>query len=384
MPRFEASEGGAHGVVRARLVEAAVTIGHSVDLDQVLARIAAAAREIVPVAHATVTVGAPDGPEFRAVDPPTARDGPDSDGAHLRVPLCDLAETPIGALDVAGPVGHGGFTAEDREALVLLARLSAAPVDNARRAGAVGRVEAQLRRAQRMEAIGILAGGVAHDFNNLLTVILGHTDFVRASLDDGDPRDEDLEAIRTAATRAAELTANLLAFGRQQVLRPTRLSVNDLLRGLDHVFRDRVADDIRVETSLAPGLWAIEADPDQLERVFTCLVDNAAEAMPGGGIVSIVTANVEHDEGSGAGNGLPSGSFVVASVSDTGAGLDPATRERAFDPFFTTKAGEGRGLGLATAFGICKQSGGQLSLQSEPGRGTTARVCLPAVSASGP
>jgi signal transduction histidine kinase len=379
---FQATGGGAPGVARARLLEAAVAIGRSVDLDQVLARIAAAAREIVPATLATATVGAPNGPEFRAIDPPTAPD-PDTGTAHLRVPVCDLADTPIGVLEVVGPAGGGEFAAEDREALVLLARLSAAPVDNARRAGAVGRVEAQLRRAQRTEAIGILAGGVAHDFNNLLTVILGHTDFVRATLDDTDSRIDDLEAIRTAATRAADLTANLLAFSRQQVLWPTRLSVNDLVRGLDHVFRDRVADAIRVETSLAPGLWAIEADPDQLERVFTCLVDNAADAMPDGGIVSIVTANVEVDEVSAAATkGLRPGRFVVASVSDTGSGLDPATLERAFDPFFTTKApGEGSGLGLPTAYGICRQSGGHLSLHSEPGHGTTARVCLPAVTA---
>jgi hypothetical protein len=241
-------------------------------------------------------------------------------------------------------------------------------------------LEQQLRQAQKMEAIGRLAGGVAHDFNNLLTVILGYSDLLLGGLAEGHPGRGQLEEIRKAGVQAASLTRQLLAFSRRQVLQMKAFDLNRTVADMEKMIRRLVGEDVQVGTSLAPALGSIRADPGQVEQVIMNLVVNARDAMPRGGSLTIETANlvVGMDEEDGLGGNLRPGSFAALSVTDTGVGMDAETRKRIFEPFFTTKpAGKGTGLGLATVHGIVVQSGGQLGLRTEPGRGTTFRVLFP-------
>jgi signal transduction histidine kinase len=232
--------------------------------------------------------------------------------------------------------------------------------------------EAQLRHAQKMEAVGQLAGGIAHDFNNLLTGILSYADLVLGELRPGDPVRADLEQIRHAAQRAAALTRQLLAFSRRQVLQPHVLSLNGCVAELDAMLRRLLGADVTLETELDPGLWYVQADPGQLEQVLVNLVVNARDAMPAGGRVTIATANLP----------LSHGAYVTLSVSDTGIGMDAATQSRIFDPFFTTKEqGKGTGLGLSTVYGIVEQSGGHVTVESAPGQGATFTIFFPRHSA---
>ncbi|MBK9517087.1 MAG: PAS domain S-box protein [Anaeromyxobacter sp.] len=246
------------------------------------------------------------------------------------------------------------------------------------------RTEAQLRQAQKLESIGRLAGGVAHDFNNLLTVVLSCASALREDALAGRAAGlEEVEEVRAAGLRARDLTRQLLAFARKQVITPVRLDLNELVRASEKLLRRVLGEDVELSVETAPGLWPVLGDAGQLEQVLMNLAVNARDAMPTGGRLSISTANAlvtRHGPGEG---GLRAGEWVQLTVADTGTGLSPEARAHLFEPFFTTKpVGQGTGLGLATVYGIVEQSGGQLLVESEPGRGTAVLVYLPRGAAS--
>jgi nitrogen-specific signal transduction histidine kinase len=239
------------------------------------------------------------------------------------------------------------------------------------------RLEDQLRQSQKMEAVGRLAGGVAHDFNNVLTVVKSFSDFLLEDLDKLDPRRADVEEIAKAADRAAALTRKLLAFSRKQVMRPEPLDLNAVVTGMERMLERLIGEDVRVVTSLEPGLLAVEADPSSIEQAILNLAVNARDAMPDGGILTIRTKN-ETLEKADAAWAIRPGRYAMLSVSDTGHGMDVTTQARVFEPFFTTKPqGQGTGLGLAMVYGIVKQSGGHVWVESKPDEGTTFTVYLP-------
>ncbi len=237
-------------------------------------------------------------------------------------------------------------------------------------------LEAQLLQAQRLESIGRLAGGVAHDFNNLLTVIMSHAAFARMDLRNAD---DDLASIEGAGRRAAELTGQLLAFARRQVIEPRVVDLNVLTTQIDRMLRRLIGEQVQLELQLQEGLWPVKVDPAQMEQVLVNLAVNARDAMPSGGTLTLETGNVVLDEGYVSSHAdVVAGEYVMVAVSDNGEGIDPAFLPMIFEPFFTTKAnGAGTGLGLATCYGIVKQSGGHIWAYSEPGRGATFKVYLP-------
>ena len=240
----------------------------------------------------------------------------------------------------------------------------------------------QLHQAQRLEAVGRLAGGVAHDFNNILTVISGNAELALADLPSQDPTAEALREIREASRRAAALTRQLLAFSRKQILQPRVLDLNALVAGTEKMLRRLIGEDVKLSTRLQPNLGAIKADPGQLEQILMNLAVNARDAMPQGGELIFETENIEITE-TQAGQGgvrMHSGRYVRLTVTDTGHGMDEETRSRVFEPFFTTKAkGKGTGLGLSTVYGIVKQSAGYIWVESELEEGTSFEVYFPHV-----
>lgn len=244
-------------------------------------------------------------------------------------------------------------------------------------------LEAQLRQSQRLESIGLLAGGVAHDFNNLLTVILGYAELTLSKLKDSDRIHKDILQIEKAGKRAAALTRQLLAFSRKQVLEPQVLDLNRVIADVEKMLRRLLGEDIEIDVHLSPALGRVMADPGQIEQVIMNLCVNSRDAMPHGGKLIIGTSNAELDQFYASRHvGVVPGSYVMLSISDTGSGMTAAIREHIFEPFFTTKGkSKGTGLGLSTVYGIVKQSGGNIWVYSEPGHGTAFKIYLPRVEA---
>jgi len=245
----------------------------------------------------------------------------------------------------------------------------------------VTRREAELRQSHKMEAVGRLAGGVAHDFNNVLTAIFGYADLLLDQFADDDPRQADVLEIRNAAERAAALTRQLLAFSRKQMIQPKVLYLNDVVASLHKLMSRLVGEDIPIEIQTAGHLWGVRADPGQIEQVLMNLAANSRDAMPEGGSLTISTGNtVVVEEDARDRPGLRPGDYVILTVADTGLGVPEDVRAHIFEPFFTTKAlGKGTGLGLATVYGIVKQNGGGIYVESEDGKGTRFVVYLPRV-----
>ena len=290
------------------------------------------------------------------------------------------------------------FTETDRELAEVLADNAALAVSNARlfqsalrelaereRADAeLRKTEEQLRHAQKMEAVGRLASSVAHDFNNLLSVILGHCSILLSDLKQTDPIREDVAAILLAGERAADLTRQLLAFSRQQVLATRVLDLNQSVHESEKILRRLLGADVELVTRCQRDLSKVRADPGQIDQVIMNLAINARDAMPEGGKLTIETRDVVLDEPYATGHyGVLPGAYVMLAMSDTGIGMNQETQARIFEPFFTTKElGKGTGLGLSTVFGIVQQSGGHIWVYSEPGRGTTFRLYLPQTDAT--
>jgi PAS domain S-box-containing protein len=291
------------------------------------------------------------------------------------------SDTLIGLLGVANK--EGGF-GDDDQALIESVADHVAPVlrahqERARQERERERVEEQLRHAQKMDAVGQLAGGVAHDFNNLLHLIQGHTDLALLDVPPGSPVNEALENVKEASERAATLVQRLLTFSRQQVPDLKALDLKELVSDLTRMVRRVIGEHINLEVKYGPGSTVIEADAGHMEQILLNLCVNARDAMPDGGSIHITTERTELDEVAVQTLGLDrSGPFVRLSVSDTGSGMDPETLERAFDPFFTTKEpGKGTGLGLSTAYGLIKQHSGAVHVRSDPGEGTTFDLYFP-------
>jgi signal transduction histidine kinase/ActR/RegA family two-component response regulator len=245
------------------------------------------------------------------------------------------------------------------------------------------RLEQQFRQAQKMEAVGRLAGGVAHDFNNLLTIITGYADLLLVGEDLQAQQRTPLEEIRRAAERGGALTHQLLAFSRRQPFTPRMVQLNTLIVNMEKMLSRLIGEDIELITVAGADPAMVRTDPGQLEQVIMNVVVNGRDAMPGGGKLIVETANVEVDQTyAGSNVDLRPGSYISLTISDTGMGMDSETTAHLFEPFFTTKApGKGTGLGLATAYGIVKQSGGAISIYSEPGRGTAVKIYLPSAEA---
>jgi PAS domain S-box-containing protein len=253
------------------------------------------------------------------------------------------------------------------------------------------RLEARMHQSHRLESLGQLAGGVAHDFNNLLAVILNYTTFIGEELDIAaaesggnrwDAVRQDVEQVQLAAGRATQLTRQLLAFGRREVVRPQALRLGDVIRGMEQLLRRTIGENVDLVIDAASELPIVMADRGQLEQVLVNLAINARDAMPGQGTLTIDTCGVQVDDNDAIHLGVSSGGYVRLRVSDTGAGMGPEVAKRVFEPFFTTKPrGEGSGLGLATVYGIIAQAGGSAQIDSEPGLGTTFTALFPASEA---
>jgi two-component system cell cycle sensor histidine kinase/response regulator CckA len=270
-------------------------------------------------------------------------------------------------------------SAKLRGIIVDITKLKQAEQSRRQAEEALRESEEQLRQAQKMDAVGRLAGGIAHDFNNLLTAINGYSELAMNRVPAGDPLRSDLQEIRKAGQRAADLTQQLLAFSRKQMMQPRVIALNTVVADMERMLRRLIGEDIELSTHLAPDLRPIKADPSQIAQAIVNLALNARDAMPDGGRLTIETANVEFgDESASRQAHVAPGRYVILSISDTGTGMDEATRERIFEPFFTTKeVGKGTGLGLSMVYGIVAQSGGRIEVESAPERGTRLKIYLP-------
>ncbi|HEX6314290.1 MAG TPA: ATP-binding protein, partial [Gemmatimonadaceae bacterium] len=306
-------------------------------------------------------------------------------GAEIEEGLSRALATgePVLDLELAGPSTHRGAAAREWLATMFPVRTNGTDlvgvgsvlVDMSAYKG----LERQFLQAQRLDAVGRLVGGIAHDFNNILTAIASFTEFAIRAVPPQHAAIEDLEQVRQAVQRAAALIRQLLAFSRQQVMQPVVLNLSDVVRNLVPMLRRLIPESVALHSFLDPELWAIRADPVQIEQILVNLVVNARDAMPNGGTLTITTSQATLDEAyiRDGHRDAAIGDYAVLSVSDSGVGMDAATKARVFEPFFTTKApGHGTGLGLSTVYGIVKQNGGSIWLYSEPGRGTTVKIFL--------
>ena len=286
----------------------------------------------------------------------------------------------FGVLEVASRTERV-FSRDDVHFLSSIAVLVGGALDRQRGEEALRQSEAEFRQAQKMEAVGRLAGGVAHDFNNLLSVINGYSELVADCLPEGDERRTQLELVQSAGKRATALTRQLLAMSRKQTLSPVVLDINTLVNESMRMLGRLVGEDLELVARPAAEACAVRADPDQLQQVLMNLVVNARDAMPGGGMLALETRHVTLPaEETPLYKGVPAGRYAVLCVRDSGCGMSPEVIEHVFEPFFTTKdIGHGTGLGLSTVFGIVTQSGGVVRVESEPGRGSAFHVLLPAV-----
>jgi two-component system cell cycle sensor histidine kinase/response regulator CckA len=313
---------------------------------------------------------------------------PDSDGlATVEAMGAAAHDVPIvvltSELDEASAVqsvqrGADDYLSKDTTNGLLIMRSLRYSLERAALRRRLRHSEEQLRQAQKMEAVGRLAGGVAHDFNNVLTAIFGYSDLLLEEFTLDDPRRADVQEIRRSAERAAALTRQLLAFSRKQVMQPRLLNLNDVIGNVQDLLRRLVGEDIQIQMDLQKELTAVMADSGQIEQVLMNLAANARDAMPEGGRLDISTANVHVESDNGDRPGLKPGHYALLSVHDTGTGMPDHVRAHIFEPFFTTKEqGKGTGLGLATVYGIVKQTGGGVYAESGEGQGTTFAIYLP-------
>lgn len=294
----------------------------------------------------------------------------------LSAPMSIRGRT-VGCIEIQSYREHA-YTDEHVTAMRMAANLAATAVENVELIERERAKAEQLRQSQKMEAVGQLAGGVAHDFNNLLTVITGYSEIGITRMSAADPLRKNFEEIKKAADRAASLTRQLLAFSRKQMFQTKVIDLNSVVADMDTLLRRLIGENIDLVSSLEPSLCNIKADRGQIEQVLMNLVVNARDAMPRGGKLTIKTSNAVLHQTLKAHFSTRPGRYLLLAVCDTGVGMDAETRKRVFEPFFTTKEiGKGTGLGLATVYGIVKQSGGNIVVQSELGQGTTFKIYLP-------
>ena len=343
-------------------------------IDAAVARVA----ETLDVPHCAIHERRAEGLQARAWRGWPTKDIPVEDPAAL-LDLGAVSGTSVEIPGGAEPYGvlsahdtrERAFTQDDAHFLQAIAHIVGTAIQR-------NRTDAAFRQAQRLEAVGRLASGVAHDFNNMLTAISGYAEMVRATLPLESDQRADVDQILKAALRAAGLTKQLLAFSRQQVLQPRPVNLNEIVVDMEKMVRRLTGENIALVTSLAPDLGLTKADPGQIEQVILNLCVNARDAMPNGGTLAIETSNATLDGKVGPERGAhAAGEYVMMAVTDTGMGMDAETKARIYEPFFSTKGDKGTGLGLATVYGIVKQTGGEIWVYSEVGRGTTFKIYLP-------